>query len=403
MKNILHRPNAATNLLSIQKFCSDNNCWFKLTFDYFLVKDNLTRQILLQGPSREGLYLIKFLTSINKTRAFSALIGVSTTSSVWHLRLGHPASHVFQLIKSHCSLPIKGTINKDSICESCQMAKSKRVPFPISTRTAKCALKVIHSDLWCSPISSISGCRYYIIFIDEFSRFSWIFPLKLKYEVFVAFIKFKSFAENQFSSKIKTLQSDGGGEFLSTHFKTFLDTNGIMHQLSCPQTPQQNGIAERKHRHLVETGLAILSHSHLSQNYWVEAFNTAIFLINRLPTTVLRNKSPYQVLLNKDPDYSILRIFGCACYPLLRPYTNHNMQFRSQKCIFLGYSAHHKGYRCLDQSSNRVYLSKHVVFDELQFPAKGVSPSLLQPAALVTVPESLTVTSPFWDIRETRT
>jgi hypothetical protein len=138
-----------------------------------------------------------------------------------------------------------------------------------------------------------------------------------------------------------------------------------MHQLSCPQTPQQNGIAERKHRHLVETGLALLSHSHLSQNYWVEAFNTSIFLINRLPTTVLRNKSHYQVLLNKDPDYSILRIFGCACYPLLRLYTNHNMQFRSQKCIFFEYSAHHKGYRCLDQFSNRVYLSKHVVFDEL--------------------------------------
>ena len=123
-----------------------------------------------------------------------------------------------------------------------------------------------------------------------------------------------------------------------------MDSNGIMHKISCPYTSQQNGIAERKHRHLVETGLALLAYSHLPPKYWVESFTTAVYLINRLPTAVLKNKTPFQVLLNKIPNYSMLRIFGCACYPLLRPYTSHKLQFLSKQCIFLGYSSNHKGW-----------------------------------------------------------
>jgi hypothetical protein len=394
MKDILHCPNAAAKLLSIQKFCKDNHCWFKLTYDYFIVKDNLTGQILLQGPSREGLYPIRFPSSINKARAYAASIGVSAVSSIWHHRLGHPASHVFHLVKNNCNLPIKGSINKDPICESYQMAKSKHLAFLDANRNAMCPLEVIHSDLWCSPISSISGCRFYVVFIDEFSRFTWMFPLQFKSGVFAAFVKFKSFAENQFSSKIKNFQSDGGGEFLSNQFKQFLDSNGIMHKISCPYTSQQNGIAERKHRQLVETGLALLAYSHLPQKYWVESFTTAVYLINRLPTAVLKNKTPFQVLLNKILDYSMLRIFGCACYPLLRPYTSHKLQFRSKQCIFLGYSSNHKGYRCLDPSTNRVYLSRHVVFDELQFPARNIVPTLQQPATTTSTTER-TVTQVF--------
>jgi transposase InsO family protein len=117
-----------------------------------------------------------------------------------------------------------------------------------------------------------------------------MFPLHSKSDAYIAFVKFKCFAENQFSTKIKNFQFDGGGEFTSHQFKKFLETNGIMHRISCPYTSQQNGIAERKHRHLVETGLALLAQSHLSNTYWVEAFNTAIYLINRLLTTVLNDQ-----------------------------------------------------------------------------------------------------------------
>ena len=96
-----------------------------------------------------------------------------------------------------------------------------------------------------------------------------------------------------------------------------------------------------------------------------------MYLINRLPTPTLQNSSLFTKLNNKELDYTFLKTFGCACYPLLRPYTKHKLEFISKQCIFLGYSAHQKGYKCLDPSSTHVYVSRHVIFDELVFPAQG--------------------------------
>ena len=261
-----------------------------------------------------------------------------------------------------------------NVCEPCQLAKSKQLPFPALCRIAKGPLDTIHTDVWTSPVLSISGCKYYVSFINEYSRFTWLFPLHAKSDVFACFIKFKSIVENQFSCKIKILQSDDGGEYSKTQFQNYLTTNGILPHISCPHTPQQNGISERKHRHIVETGLALLAQSHLHTKYWVDAFNTAVYLINRLPTPILHNVSPFFKLLQIQPNYSLLKVFGCSCFPLLRPYNAHKLLFRSKKCIFLGYSANHRGYRCLDPSNSRIYISRNVVFNETSFPAKDMVP-----------------------------
>jgi hypothetical protein len=102
--------------------------------------------------------------------------------------------------------------------------------------------------------------------------------------------------------------------------------------------------------------------------FWDEAFLTATYLINRLPTRVIDNFSPLTRLFNTPPNYTILKIFGCACWPHLCPYNQHKLSFRSKPCIFLGYSSIHKGYKCLDQDSGRVYISQDVIFDEAVFP-----------------------------------
>ena len=217
-------------------------------------------------------------------------------------------------------------------------------PFFNSDRVSSLPLQLVHSDVWQSPVVSLSGCHYYVIFIDDYSRFSWLFPLKSKSDVYTCFIKFKCMVENLFSTKIKSLQSDGDGEYSSTHFKNFLAQSGILHQISCPHISQQNGAAERKHRHVMDTGLALLAHLGLQTKYWVDAFLTAIYLINRLPTPTLSSQTPYFKLFNHAPDYNFLRTFGCACFPLMRPYNPHKLTFRSKKCIFLGYSSNHHGY-----------------------------------------------------------
>jgi transposase InsO family protein len=131
--------------------------------------------------------------------------------------------------------------------------KQKIVLFD-SYRVSTHPLELVHSDVWTSPIVSIGGCKFYVIFIDDHSRFSWLFPLRHKSEVLSCFIKFKSLVENFFSCKIKQLQTDNGGEYVSAAFKNFTNTNGILHRLTCPYTSEQNGISERKHRHITETG-----------------------------------------------------------------------------------------------------------------------------------------------------
>ena len=158
---------------------------------------------------------------------------------------------------------------------------------------------------------------------------------------------FKAQAELQFGCKLKTFQTDWGGEFRS--LKTYFEQNGIIHRLSCPHTSKQNGIIERKHRHIVELGLTLLAQASLPLKYWPDAFSTAVFLINRLPTEVLKQKCPYEFLFNSKPNYSQLKVFGCLCFPHLRPYNKHKLDFRSSPCTFLGYSSKHKGYKCLNQ------------------------------------------------------
>ena len=162
------------------------------------------------------------------------------------------------------------------------------------------------------------------------------------------------------------LQSDWGGEYRV--FIDFLNQNGIIFRHSCPYTHHQNGSMERKHRHIVELGLTLLAQANLSFQYWWDAFHTAVFHINRLPTPVLKNQTPYEKLFKHKADYSFLKCFGCLCYPFLRDYNKHKFDFHSSKCIFIGYSPSHKGYKCL-HPSDRVYIVKHVTFDETCFPS----------------------------------
>ena len=150
---------------------------------------------------------------------------------------------------------------------------------------------------------------------------------------------------------------------------------GIVHCLSCLYTSQQNGRVEQKNRHVVEMGLSLLAHSSMPLSCWPYAFQTATYLINRLLISVLHHQSPYFAHYHKLPTYTHLKVFGSSCFPYLRSYNTHKLQYRSLECAFLGYSSHHKGYLCLDIHSSKVYISHHVIFNEDYFPFKNLSSS----------------------------
>jgi hypothetical protein len=358
------------------------------------VKDTSIRTVLLRGPSENGLYPIPFHLFVKqKPKRVAAFLGVKTTNMVWHQRLVHPSAAVFSCVMSHQHLPLAGSFDRTRVCELCQLGKSKQLSFFESSRQSSSPLELIHSDVWLSLVSSLTGCRFYVIFVDDYNRFTWLVPLVSKSQVFSSFVKFKLLVEKQFNTSIKQFQSDNGGEYTSNQFKQYLNQHGILHRLTCPYTSQQNGIAERKHRHIVELGLTLLAQSGLSSKHWVDSFLTSVYLINRLPTPILKNESPYFKLFEKDLDYTTLRTFGCLCYPLLRLYIAHKLSFRSKPCIFLGYGANQKGYRCFDPHSQRIYISRHVVFDESKFSTKNMTISH-DPCKRTVTPSTSLITLP---------
>jgi len=142
--------------------------------------------------------------------------------------------------------------------------------------------------------------------------------LKKKSDTVQAFIQFKNMAENLFNKRIKTIQCDGGGEYKVVQNRAI--EAGIQFRMSCPYTSQQNGKAERKHRHIAEFGLTLLAQAKMPLHFLWEAFATTVYLINKLPSLVTQNESPYSLLFQKKSYYNSLKPFGCACYPCLKPY-----------------------------------------------------------------------------------
>lgn len=143
---------------------------------------------------------------------------------------------------------------------------------------------------------------------------------------------------------------------------SYLRTHGITHCISCPHTLEQNGYTERKYCHISKTSHALLYHSSVSPRFWTNAFDTAVYLINCLPTPRLNHRTPYEVLFTTKPDYSILYIFRYSCYHWLHPYLKSKLEPQSKPYVFLGYSHAHKGHKCFDPSLNNFFLSPIMFF-----------------------------------------
>jgi hypothetical protein len=176
-----------------------------------------------------------------------------------------------------------------------------------------------------------------------------------------------------FNRKIIVVQSDWGEEY--EKLNSFFTKIGIMHQVSCPHVHQQNGSVERKHRHIIEVGLSLLASASMPLKFWDETFLTATYLINRTQSKVIHHQTPLERLYQIKPGYSLLRIFGCACWPNLLPYNQRKLEFCSKECVFLGYSNMHKGFKFLDVSTYRIYISRDVVFDENIFSFAKLHPN----------------------------
>ncbi|CAN1141583.1 Serine/threonine-protein kinase TOR, partial [Linum perenne] len=336
----------------------------------------------------DGLYLLKGdhpktnLTSstspIQSGFSASSLEDLDNKVMLWHFRFGHPSfrylAHLFPSL----------FINKKSDsfnCEVCQYSKHTRSVYPSLPYKSTHPFSIIHSDIWGpSKVTDLSGSRWYITFIDDHSRLTWTYLMKTKSETATVFKTFYQMIHTQFNTPIKVLHTDNAKDYFNHEINTFLTTHGIIHSSSCVETPQQNGIAERKNRHLLEVARALLFSSQVPKYLWGDAIRTATYLINRLPSRVLKFESPRQILLSLFPHITSfssdlpLKVFGCTAFVHLSPQHRSKLEPRSLKCVFLGYSPNQNGYKCYNPSTRKTYHSKDVTFFESEpyFPNSSI-------------------------------
>jgi histone deacetylase 1/2 len=340
LKNILHVPQITKNLVSISQFTLDNRVIVEFSSNCCLVKDQNTKKVLLQGTLKNGLYQLdlpskdisKNLSCYNSVlHKQSSCHSSSSTNSlaydcnsktsnaaldvvqIWHNKLGHPCDSVLQKVLTSINIPFGS--KHTSFCNACKLRKLHQSSFPSSSVKTTKPFEIVHSDVWGpSPQSSFEGFNYYLHFVDDFTRFTWIFPLKHKSDVKTYFLQFNAIVERQYESHIKCLQTDWGGEYRT--LSSICSDLGILFRHSCPHTHQQAGRAERKHLHIIEMALSLLAQARMPMKFWWDACMSATYLINRLPTPCLNNSSPFQMLFHRVPDYHFLKVFGCSCFSL---------------------------------------------------------------------------------------
>lgn len=216
------------------------------------------------------------------------------------------------------------------------------------------------------PVPPLGGYSYYIIFVNDYSRKTWIYFLKLKEssnDVLSKFKEFKALDENQTGKKIKILRFDNG-EHISENFKEFSISVGIKREYTIAYIPQQNRVAERKNRIIIEAAKAMMHDQNMQTTFWVEASNTAVYIQNRCPHVILENITPKEVFLGNKPDLSHLRNFGCPVYIHIPKEKRTKLQPSGKKGIFVGYSDSSKAYRVYVLGSRTIKIRRDVKFDE---------------------------------------
>uniref|UniRef100_A0A5B7B4M6 Retrovirus-related Pol polyprotein from transposon TNT 1-94 n=1 Tax=Davidia involucrata TaxID=16924 RepID=A0A5B7B4M6_DAVIN len=364
IQDVLLVPDLEQNLLSVEQLVEHGYSVHFEANSCTILDKNDARQVIAQiqmEKNRSFPLIFKYGGNV----ALKA--HVNDESWLWHRRFGHLNFHNLKLL--HRKNMVQGLPNVEEIqdvCEGCALGKHHRQSFPKGVAwRAKEMLELVHTDV-CGPMQTPSHAqnRYFILFIDDYTRMTWVYFMRQKSEVFVIFKKFKSLVEKQSGHFIKTLRSDRGKEYNSNEFNQFCEDEGMERQLTVGYTPQQNGVSERKNQTVMEMAKSILHEKGLPKSFWAEAVYTAVYLINRSPTKAVWNQTPIEAWSGRKPSIRHLKVFGCVCYAQIPKEKRSKLDETSEICIFVGYSSKSKGYRLYSLKSNKVIISRDVLFAE---------------------------------------
>jgi transposase InsO family protein len=366
--DVSYVPELCGNLLSVGRMI-DRGYGVYFEDDACVIKNKTSGDLIGFAP-REGegnLFPLKAEVQApgNTARLSQA---VKANIGLWHRRLGHlGADGVMQLVTKNLANDID--VSKDdklALCKGCVHGKQHRTPFPTEGATrAKDILEIVHTDV-CGPMDmmSLGGSKYFVTFIDDKTHKMFIYFLKTKDEVLRTFQEFKTMAEKQTGKVIKLLRSDNGGEYVSRAFDNYLKSQGIRHHTTVPYTPEQNGVAERANRTILERVRSMSHHQGLSKEYWAEAASTAVYLINRSPTKALVDMTPEEAWTGTKPSLSHIRTFGCKAYAHVPKQKRTKLDQKATECIFVGYPEGTKGYKLFNPTTKTFLTSRDVIFDE---------------------------------------
>uniref|UniRef100_T1JFH6 Endonuclease n=1 Tax=Strigamia maritima TaxID=126957 RepID=T1JFH6_STRMM len=254
----------------------------------------------------------------------------------------------------------------NAICDNCELSKSTRAGFKSeSLLVASEPLELLHMDLWgpC-PVPSLGEAKYLLCVVDDATRYTWIFPLRSKDQVFETYKKFHARIERSTGKKIKAIRTDRGGEFTSSEFEQFLTSLGVSIQITNAYSPEMNGVAERVNRTVLNSIRAMLLSAGLPKPLWAELAITLVYLKNRYPHSRLGNKISYVLFWKRPVSLAHLKIPGSLAYVHVpKPSRSDKLESRAWKGVMLGYAIT-RGFRIWDPITGDVYESKHVKFDE---------------------------------------
>ena len=365
LSSVLLVPDLSCNLFSVRDITDKGN---KMLFDDvtcgIITKDN---SVIASGHKRGNLYV---LVGAAERRPDEAMVAAQPSSDLWHQRLAHVNDAVLQkIVSSDVAGFTLQKVEPRSFCEGCVQGKATRHnPKSLGGIHSSRKLEKVHSDM-CGPMQTLSnsGMRYMVTFVDDFTCSYAVYFMAHKSDTLEMFKEFHAKVTGESGERIGILKTDGGGEYKSREFAQYLIRHQIEHEVTVPDAPEVNGLAEQMNRTILEKAKCMCVHAGLPYSLWAEAANTATYIYNRVPNAPLKGKSPHEMWYGRKPDLSNLKVFGCVAYALVPAAKRRKFGDRTEKMRFLGYHKGHRGYRLMERGGNRVFYRTDVTFDEHNF------------------------------------
>ncbi|GJW61915.1 putative ribonuclease H-like domain-containing protein [Tanacetum coccineum] len=374
------------NLFSVSQMCDKKNSVLFNDTGCIVLSPNFKltdkSHVLLKVLRKNNMYSVD-LKNIVPKGGLTCLFAKATSdeSKLLHRRLGHINFKTMnKLVKRNLvrGLPSK-LFEFDQTYVACQKGKKHRASFKSKTvNSIGQPLHMLHMDLFGPTfVKSLMKKMYYLVVIDDYCRFSWVFFLATKDETSGILKSFITGVENLIDQKVKVIRCDNRTEFKNKEMNQFCERKGIKREFSVTRTPQQNGVAERKNRTLIEAARTMLADSKLPTTFWAEAVNTTCYMQNRVLVTKPYNKTPYELFLGRKLTLGFMRPFGCPVTILNT--IDHLVKFdgKVDEGFFVGYSINSKSFKVFNSRTRIVEENLHFKFIENTPNIAGSRPNLL--------------------------